>query len=771
MPDRPRGEPASDAAHKYWAFISYSHRDETWARWLHKALEGYAIPRALVGTQTAAGVVPRRLFPVFRDTEELPSAASLSDAVQQALRESRNLVVICSPHAAASIWVEREILFFKTLGRESRILTLVVDGEPGASADAASGQPEAFPRALRFRVEDEGQTSERAAEPLAADVRRKAPRRHALLKLVAGLIAVDFDALVRRDARARRWRRVQWAVAASVVLAIGIGAWYQQRLQTVQQADVSDVRGLMRNAAALIGREGVDFHTGVLLAVEAVHRGLTLGEPPEQALQIVRDGLNLLPEPVSRQLEGAPAALASAELSPDGRWVAAVEGRTVSIWDSRSGRRVARLTLADDVLGLAFPAENGHIVAMTERDVQTWSVRDASLVTSSTYAAPGGRLAAVSRDGRWLAALGEFGVTLTIVDLSTGLAVHELMSEIPVHLVRFSPDGALVVGAVAEMTLAGAHNAGIQVWNRETGALAAQTPHQTYVESLAVAPGTRRLATVSGATIRLIDAETGLVLRSIKAAGTSAFEQGGTVAISAEGRWVATGDGVQVRVWDAARGDLVAKIPGRGAVSGFSEDGAVLLTADGASWRMNSDAQLGHAVSSVDGVQGLAMAGAPLLLAHGSQPGPVHVWDLDSGRAISRIDEQSQSRVVAMDPTGRLLVVMSGLTRGGQWTARVWDARSGRKAGELSSPSGVIQHVAFNPDGRTVWVLFEGASVVAFETEQFRPVRTVPVPEASFSLSFSPDGRRLTVGGDGGRGTVIEVPEASVARARQVRNG
>jgi len=56
---------------KYRAFISYSHRDEKWAAWLHSALETYRIPKSLVGSETSFGVVPARLAPVFRDRDEL----------------------------------------------------------------------------------------------------------------------------------------------------------------------------------------------------------------------------------------------------------------------------------------------------------------------------------------------------------------------------------------------------------------------------------------------------------------------------------------------------------------------------------------------------------------------------------------------------------------------------------------------------------------------------------------------------------------------------
>ena len=58
---------------RYRAFISYSHKDARWARWLHRTLEGYQLPRRLRGTTGEFGALPDRLRPIFRDREELSS--------------------------------------------------------------------------------------------------------------------------------------------------------------------------------------------------------------------------------------------------------------------------------------------------------------------------------------------------------------------------------------------------------------------------------------------------------------------------------------------------------------------------------------------------------------------------------------------------------------------------------------------------------------------------------------------------------------------------
>ncbi|MDX2503781.1 MAG: toll/interleukin-1 receptor domain-containing protein [Gammaproteobacteria bacterium] len=132
---------------KYWAFISYSHKDEKWARWLHKKLETYGGHKKLVGTINLYGEpVPKRVFPIFRDRDELPGASDLGLQLQQALQQSRFLIVICSPHAAQSKYVNEEIRFFKSLKKEKYVLSLIVDGEPHASEYPDSDQQECFLR-------------------------------------------------------------------------------------------------------------------------------------------------------------------------------------------------------------------------------------------------------------------------------------------------------------------------------------------------------------------------------------------------------------------------------------------------------------------------------------------------------------------------------------------------------------------------------------------------------------------------------------------------
>ncbi len=208
--------PSPEAAFRYSAFISYSHRDERWARWLQAALESYRVPSQLAHAQQGVGA--RRLSPVFRDRTDLPSATDLGVHIRVALQESASLVVICSPGATASRWVNEEIRYFRSLGRDDRIFCLIVDGEPNASDLPGREAQECFPTALRFLDGPDGPSTGPRVEPVAADARPGADgKSNARLKILAGLLGVGFDVLKQRDLR-RRNQRLMLVTALALVL-------------------------------------------------------------------------------------------------------------------------------------------------------------------------------------------------------------------------------------------------------------------------------------------------------------------------------------------------------------------------------------------------------------------------------------------------------------------------------------------------------------------------------------------------------------------------
>jgi hypothetical protein len=194
--------------------MSYSHADQSWAAWLHKSLESYRVPKRLVGKQGLHGTVPARLRPIFRDREELSSASDLSVKIRDALAASESLLVICSPAAARSKWVNEEIRFFHSLGG-TRVYCLIVEGDPHSS----DPQKQCFPAAL-FECGDD-----HLIEPLAADIRKQADGKSlAMAKLVAGLAGLRLDELLQREKQRKIKRRLVAGLAMTVAVALVISS-------------------------------------------------------------------------------------------------------------------------------------------------------------------------------------------------------------------------------------------------------------------------------------------------------------------------------------------------------------------------------------------------------------------------------------------------------------------------------------------------------------------------------------------------------------------
>ena len=233
---------------RYFAFLSYSHRDEPLARWLHDSLEKFRVPSYLVGRLTDHGPVPRKLSPVFRDIGDLAASDDLGDEICEAIAASRFMVVLCSPAAAASRWTNAEIEAFKRVRPEGCILAAIVDGEPFASDIAGREHEECLPPALRFHYDRRGRRTTKRAEPLAADLRQPGePRRKGFLKLVAGMLGLGLDDLVQREA-VRKQRRLALITAASfagMVLASALA------VTAIQARD--SARDQRRQAESLVG--------------------------------------------------------------------------------------------------------------------------------------------------------------------------------------------------------------------------------------------------------------------------------------------------------------------------------------------------------------------------------------------------------------------------------------------------------------------------------------------------------------------------------------
>ena len=266
--------PQGELAAKYWAFISYSSKDRPHGTWLIQALETYRIPPSLVGRKTKRGPVPQRLVPVFRDRDELRSSPNLEAALETALLQSRNLIVICSPNSARSdSWVNKEIIKFKAAGRHKFVHAMIVAGVPHGSDQPGNEDQECLPQALRYEVDATGHITDERTEPLAADLLREDPRprvsrRMAFLKLVAGIIDVDFDELWGRDRQRRRRRMLATGAAALASLLVLFGL-----TMTGLNATRAELSSRLAQQATVAVRDQPD--TALLLAVAAYNTSPT----------------------------------------------------------------------------------------------------------------------------------------------------------------------------------------------------------------------------------------------------------------------------------------------------------------------------------------------------------------------------------------------------------------------------------------------------------------------------------------------------------------
>ncbi|MEM7428720.1 MAG: toll/interleukin-1 receptor domain-containing protein, partial [Pseudomonadota bacterium] len=114
----------------YRAFISYSSKDRKIGERFQREIETFKIPETLRGIESPIGPIPKQVTPIFRDRWDARAAQDLDAYFEKTLNESAFLIVLCSPRAAVSEWVKKEIETFQLQGKGDRIVAVVIDGTP-----------------------------------------------------------------------------------------------------------------------------------------------------------------------------------------------------------------------------------------------------------------------------------------------------------------------------------------------------------------------------------------------------------------------------------------------------------------------------------------------------------------------------------------------------------------------------------------------------------------------------------------------------------------
>ncbi|MBP9993668.1 MAG: toll/interleukin-1 receptor domain-containing protein [bacterium] len=214
---------SQERQYKYFAFISYNSKDTEWGKKVQRKLEGYRMPSTLCSEH---GWKRKPLKPVFFAPTDI-QPGGLTAELQERLRASRNLIVICSPNSARSKWVGAEIAYFHSLGRTENIHFFIVDGVPhSGNEDTECFNPV---------VETLG-----LPEILGANIHEKVSpwpwinKERAYVQLVTKLLGVEFDSIWQRHKRLMIEKMTAWIIGAFAVLAALLGVWINN-----QPVDVS----------------------------------------------------------------------------------------------------------------------------------------------------------------------------------------------------------------------------------------------------------------------------------------------------------------------------------------------------------------------------------------------------------------------------------------------------------------------------------------------------------------------------------------------------
>ncbi len=194
---------------KYFAFISYSSKDTAWGKKLQKKLEHYRMPATLCSEHGWKRTPIKPVF--FAPTDIQPGG--LTEELQERLRASKNLIVICSPNSAQSEWVGKEIEFFHSLGRTKNIHFFIVEGTPH------SGNPDT--ECFNPVIDQLG-----LPEILGANIHEKIYRQpwlnkeRAYVQLISKLLNVEFDTIWQRHKRMLVRKTSVWTLGGLAMVTI-----------------------------------------------------------------------------------------------------------------------------------------------------------------------------------------------------------------------------------------------------------------------------------------------------------------------------------------------------------------------------------------------------------------------------------------------------------------------------------------------------------------------------------------------------------------------
>ncbi|GIF69974.1 hypothetical protein Ais01nite_80090 [Asanoa ishikariensis] len=733
------------------AFISYSQAlSGELATQLQRWLERFATPWYRPRTQR-----------IFRDYTNLSSTHDLTGAIYDALAISRFLVILASPAAAQSKWVNNEVTWWRENRPAEQVIVVLTAGELRWDDEANDwhwDETTPLPPAARGMFTSQPLWTDLSSIGDARELDRSNPvLLNSVAQIAARLRNTELDQLVGEHIRLRRRTRntIRAVVATLTILLLATLAatWVavDQRDSAVEAARIAVSRQLLAESSSLQLLQPGLARQLMAAAYRMAPNDQTYGA--------------LLQSPAMPGMLQRDEDVSAVAYTADGRTLAVADGDSISLIDTTDDATVSVLAgFGLGVSDIGFDRSGRRLVG-TGRDgtIRVWDLADREnprLVGSTSVDGSIDQLA-LNADGTRLATV-ERGQTWRLWDVSdaappTVLATLRGPGTTGSPVIALTDDGALLATTDEET--------GILLYSlaspRSPKLAATLTGHTGVVETLDFSPGGAVLAS-GGAddTVRLWGTSNPGKPRPLPALVGHAGKVG-VVAFNRDGSRLASADWTgSARIWDTSdpvRPPLVAELAGHREFvndAAFSPDSRVLATASSDDtvrlwYAQRPGASMPRAEVSAGASHVFALdPRAPRLLAGSA----LRMWNI----AGSTVPEPTRPLVptrpgpdaAAWSPDGRLLA--SDADAEG---VRFWDTENAddvRPAGRLPISSGTVDALVFSPRDRTLAVAGADAGVFLSDVTDPRrpgPPRTVPVqqPVAGGDLAISGDGNRLAV--------------------------